>query len=235
MHDLDELLRASAPPVHVGDSADAARDVATAVARRYRPRWLRKRRALVAAVAGVVLIPAAAAAAIHGAQTGRFGLPGMTENDTSQYIDMCAPDIRSYVGTLEPRTQPLPPGTTWDRLAAQFISSFSSECPPKGPGSETQVTGIRNGLLEFSTCPWEHWALSAPPATAASNLSRADQMLANLQVEEHKVNPHGTDGWQHYRDMYAHASRSYLNYDYYVNCLGHEIAGNSPTPAEPTK
>ena len=235
MHDLDELLRASAPPVHVPDSAAAARDVAAEVARRHRPRPLRKRAALVAAVAGVVLVPATAAAAIYGARTGHYGLPGMTENDTSQYINVSAPDIRSYVATLELRTQPLPPGTTWDGIATNFISSFSAECPPRGPGAETQVTGIRNDLLEASACPWERWALSAPPAAAASNLAHADLILADLQVEEHKVNPHGTPDWQHYRDTYAHASRSYLNYDYYVNCLGHEIAGNGPTPPVPAK
>jgi hypothetical protein len=51
---------------------------------------------------GVLLIPAAAAASVltYSAETGQYGKPGFTENDTSQYINMCASDIGQYVATL---------------------------------------------------------------------------------------------------------------------------------------
>jgi hypothetical protein len=234
--DLEDLLRASAPLVRVEGCDAAAREVATEVAARYRPRRkLRKRRTLVAAAAGIGLIPTAAAAAVvhFTAETGRFGLPGFTENDTSQYINMCAPDIGRYVATLEPSTRPLPPGSTWSGIGDNYVDSFAALCPPHGPGQLAQVTGIKTSLLAFSSCPWEEWALSAPPSATAPDLRRADGVLADLQVAEHQVNPHGTSGWEHYRQQYAHASLAFLDYDYQVNCLGRDTEANPPTVADP--
>ena len=115
MDDLKEMLRASAPPIRVEDAGAAAREVASAVTKHYRPRPRRlTRRGVAIAAIGAVLIPAAAAAAVlhFTAETGQYGKPGFTENDTSQYINMCASDIGQYVATLEPRNQPLPPGAS---------------------------------------------------------------------------------------------------------------------------
>jgi hypothetical protein len=235
--DLEERLRGSAPRVGIEGCDAAAREVAAEVAARYRPRRkLRKRRTLVAAVAGIVLIPTAAAAAVvvhFTAETGRFGLPGFTENDTSQYINMCAPDINRYVASLEPTARLLPPGSTWSGIGARYVASFHSGCPPHGPGEITQVTGIETSLLAFSSCPWENWALAAPASSRAADLQRADGVLADIQVAEHQVNPHGTSGWQHYRQQYTHASLAFLDYDYQVNCLGRDTEANPPTVADP--
>jgi hypothetical protein len=236
--DLEEMVRAAAPPVIVEGAGVAAREVASAVAKQYRPRPRRlTRRGIAIAAVGAVLIPATAAAAVlhFTAETGQYGKPGFTENDTSQYINMCAPDIAQYIATLEPKTRPLPPGVTWNELAARYIASFRSGCPPRGPGETTQVTGIKTSLLTFSTCPWENWALTAPPSTATADLQRADEVLADTQVAEHQVNPHGTSGWQRYRDQYAHASRAFLDYDYQVNCLGRNTEANPPTVSDPNQ
>jgi hypothetical protein len=235
--DLEEMVRAAAPPVSVEGAGVAAREVASAVAKRYRPRSRRlTRRGFAIAAVGAVLLPATAAAAVlhFTAETGQYGKPGLTENDTSQYINMCASDIARYVGTLEPKTRALPPGVTWDGLAANYLATFRSGCPPQGPGEITQVTGIKTSLLIFSTCSWENWALTAPASTTA-DLHRADEVLAATQVAEHQVNPQGTSGWQHDRDQYAHASRAFLDYDYQVNCLGRNTAANPPTISDPNQ
>jgi hypothetical protein len=191
----------------------------------------------VVAAAGAVLIPVAAAAAVvhFTAETGQYGKPGFTENDTSQYINLCTSDIGQYVATLEPTTSPLPPGTTWDELGTQYVSNSDSECPPQGPGQTTQVTGIKTTLLAMSGCSWENWALSAPPAAATTDLQQADQILADTQEAEHQVNPHGTSDWQQLQQQYAQASRAFLDYDYQVNCLGRNTAANPPTVPDPNQ
>jgi hypothetical protein len=236
--DLEEMLRASTPPVSVEGAGVAAREVASAVAKGYwpRPRRLTPRTVAIAAVCAVLIPVTAAAGVLHfTAETGQYGKPGFTENDTSQYINMCTSDIGQYVATLEPTTSPLPPGVTWDELAAKYIATFSSSCPPQGPGEETQVSGIKVDLLASSTCPWENWVLTAPPSSEAADLQRADEVLANSQVTEHQVDPHGTPSWQQLRDKYAVASRAFLNYDYQVNCLGRNSAANPPTVSDPNQ
>ena len=237
MEDLDELLRTSVPVVDVSASGPAARQVAMAVARRRRFSQRRLRRRVVATVVGLVLVPAVAVAGVlhFTAQTGKYGAPGMTENDTSQYINMCAGDIDRYVATLYPTEQALPPGTTWSQIASDYISTFRSSCPPAGPGATTQVTGIKMSLLGESTCPWEHWALHAPGLTEAADLKHTDRALADVQVAQHQVNPHGDSGWEQSERQYADASRRFLDYDYQVNCLGRDTAQNPPTIKDPDR
>jgi hypothetical protein len=238
MDEFEKMLRASAPTIDIENAGAVAREVASAVAQGSQPRRKRvSRKAVVIATIGAVLIPVAAAAAALGfaAETGQYGKPGFTENDTSQYINMCASDINSYVATLEPQTSPLPPGVTWDELATKFVNIFRADCPPQGPGSLTQVSGIKVDLLASSACPWENWVLTAPPSSQAADLTRADGVLATNQVTEHQVDPHGTPSWQQLRDQYAVASRAFLNYDYQDNCLGRNTAANPPTVADPNQ
>jgi hypothetical protein len=237
--DLEKILRASAPPVDVEACGAAARDVASAVAKDYRRRPRRLTRRAVVVTVGVLLIPAVAAASVlhFTAETGQYGKPGFTENDSSQYINMCASDINKYVAALEPTTSPLPPGVTWNQIGAQYVGNLGSSCPPQGPGQEAQVTGIKIDLLAMSSCPWEKWALSAPPSTATADLDRADKVLAETEVAEHQVNPayNSNPGWEQISQQYAQASRAFLNYDYQVNCLGRNTAGNPPTVPDPNK
>ena len=238
MDDLEEMLRASAPSVSVEGAGVAAREVASAVVKGYRPRLRRLTPRTVAIVAVcAVLIPVTAAAGVlhFTAETGQYGKPGFMENDTSQYINMCASDINSYVATLEPQTSPLPPGVTWDELATKFVNIFRADCPPQGPGSLTQVSGIKVDLLASSACPWENWVLMAPPSSQAADLTRVDGVLANNQVTEHQVDLHGTPSWQQLRDQYAVASLAFLNYDYQDNCLGRNTAANPPTVPDPNQ
>lgn len=237
MNDVENILRASTPLIDVDGCGEPARDLASEVVKNYRrhPRRFSRRAMLV--TVGVLLIPAAAAASVltYSAETGQYGKPGFTENDTSQYINMCASDIGQYVATLESTTSPLPPGVTWAQLGTQFVSNSSSECPPHGPGQIDQVTGIKTTLLAMSGCSWESWALSAPSSAATVDLQRADEILANNQVTEHQINPHGTPDWEQARLQYAQASSAFLDYDYQVNCLGRNTAANPPTVSGPNQ
>jgi hypothetical protein len=188
-------------------------------------------------VAAAVVIPTAAAAAavVHfRAETGQYGKPGYTENDTSEYIDMCASDIRRYVATLEPTGRPLPPGVTWDQVAARYVDD-EDQCPPFGPGVEEQVTGIRTGLIYSSTCYWQRWALSAPRASAAADLEEADAAIADDFVAVHAISPKVDSGWKQEHDEFLHASRAFVDWDYQVNCLGRNTASNPPTVTEPPR
>jgi hypothetical protein len=242
MDDLEELLRVSAPAVDVDGSGPAAARVALEVARRrrYSPR-LWQRRTVVGAVAGLVLVPAAVAASVlhFSALTGRFGLSGATENDASQYVNMCASDISRYVATLYPTEAALPPGSSWQRISERYLTSFRSSCPPAGPGTTTQATGIKTSLLGGAQCSWERWTLNRPAADRTADLALADRRLATIEADTATVQRDdgrtGTSAtqYQHLEHQYAVASRAFLDYDYQVNCLGRDTGQNPPTVTDP--
>src|SRR3954469_25013529 len=79
-------------PVAVHDASAAAARVPRT------PRAAKRRRRIIATAAvtatlGAASVGVAAAAGAFGAHTGLFGSPGMTENDTSEYLDLNAPDF----------------------------------------------------------------------------------------------------------------------------------------------
>jgi hypothetical protein len=244
MDDLEELLRASAPAVEVRGSDAAFARVALAVAgrRRFSPR-LWRRRSLVTVLAGLVLVPAVAAAGVlhFTAETGIFGHAGMTENDTSQYIDLCAGDISHYVKTLTPAGVALAPGSSWEQISSKYLAAFRPECPPAGPGVTTQTTGIKTSLLLGAQCPWERWALSTRGDQQDASLSRADRALAAIESDIATVQTDdgrtGTSSAQYttLEHRYAEGSRRFLDYDYQVNCLGRDTSQNPPTVKDPDK
>jgi hypothetical protein len=181
-------------------------------------------------VALVAVPSAAAAAVIHfHAETGIFGKPGFTENDTSQYINMCASDIATYMATLEPTSRPLPPGQTWSALGSakikQALTAIRSECPPQGPGAEQQTTGIKEDFLFASSCAWESYFLSVTgPNASAQQRNASQQIVSDLDALDH-----GDSGWTQMRDHIAKGQKDWVDYDYQVNCLGRDTATNPPT------
>lgn len=127
---LDSRLAAAAPPA----PADAttrdlimllARDVAaTALAedigkparrRRYR------HRAAAVGIAVTSVVAVAAAGYVIGAPTGTFGAPGMSENDTTEWLDMSdhsSFDVREALSRLDPDDRELITLTAWDGLTS---------------------------------------------------------------------------------------------------------------------
>ena len=201
--DVEQRLTAAAPAVRAerfGGLSVAVADEVLRTGHRPRRRW--SRGWIAAAVAAAIVVPGTAVATgVHfAAETGRFGRPGMTENDTSQYIDMCAPDITEYVTTLVPGGVALPPGVTWAEVVDHLVTSGTQDCPPHGPGDTQDVTGIRSRLLIALQCPWEADMIHAAATGDTAEVRRAGQQIADDQDEVAAIGGFGDDGWKTYRD-----------------------------------
>lgn len=204
--DLDRRLHAADP---AKAAVDGLADLSLAVAReivaggcsdRRRP-WPRRRGAVIGGtVAALIAIPTAAYAGsrLFAAETGRYGGPGMTENDTSQYIDVCAVDFSAYLHALPAPTDQPPPGWTWstvaDRLASQIRQQSAADCA--GPGAVMQRTGLRAQFYLFAQQRWERAGLTEHRA-GHDDAARKDLRLAALMMERlDELHSWGDDGWQ---------------------------------------
>lgn len=148
----------AAVPADVGDAmadlahAVSAGDLAPAPRRRRRGR-----RTTLVLVAACLVVPAAGAGAyLVSAHTGVFGKPGMTENDTTEFLDTGAPDFPQVVRTLEPRGLPVPAGWDWGREADLAVRRFRTS--PDGSGVVVQETGVSSRFAYRARCAWT-WAL----------------------------------------------------------------------------
>ena len=104
------------------------------------------------AVAAVVVAGGGAAAAgAISAHTGRYGLPGSTENDTSEYLNENAPDLlkvaRGYAKGVD-----FAPGHS----AEDYLGYFQPTEP-----SEMQVTGVEGTITTMAMCSWKRTWLDA--------------------------------------------------------------------------
>jgi hypothetical protein len=219
---IDDRLRAAGRKVETTGFAELSAELAGSIAISERRPFLRRRskRLVALGAAGMILVPGAAVAAtMHfTAQTGQYGRPGMTENDTSEFINMCAPDIRAFVATLAPTTRPLPAGTTWPHLIDEVAAPATGDCPPTGPGEIQQVTGLRVRLLMATTCPWDIDFLHADSAGDATESRYAGQQLAGTYDAINALGGYGDDNWKPLRDAAAAGSRPLIERDYRANC-----------------
>lgn len=174
---------AVAPPDRdrlTGLSLAMAREVASAEPRRERRRFTTRRLAAVG-VAALVAVPTGAWAADRFlAQTGEFGAPGMTENDTSEWIDLCATDLGTYVRSLPRPSGELPAGTTWDEVvdtvATDLLQTARTDCP--SPGATMQETGVRSQFLFTAQGLWACSATKADDANDAAGVLAAGREVA---------------------------------------------------------
>lgn len=234
--DLDARLRRSTPPVDVAACSDAVTEMVDEITSTRRRPVLgsRKRRLAAISAAAFVFVPTVAVAAVHfAAETGQFGTAGATENDRSQYINMCSPDIASYAATLEPRDLALPAGVTWAEIGQQMVAAAQVTCPPRDSGSLMQVTGIKAAYITRSECAWEKDFLAANGAAGTEERQRAGAAIARA---EDAISALGVDvdgGTTARRQRAARGDTAWIAYDYQVNCLGRNTAANPPTVAEP--
>lgn len=234
--DLETRLRRSAPTVNVSQCASVVSDlVAEVTTARRRPRLARgKRRTAAMSLAAAVFVPTAAFAAVHfAAETGQFGKPGATENDTSQYVNMCASDVSSYMATLEPRDLALPAGVTWTQIGQRNLAAWQATCPPRDTGSIVQVSGIKGGYVHGAECAWEKDFLGASGAAAAQERQRASEAIVSAEDALVALGVDGDGGAKSRRDRAAQGDAAWISYDYQVNCLGRDTAANPPTVAQP--
>ena len=135
-------------------------------ARRHRQRW--RRRATRTGVGLVVTALAGTGIAWGGGwltETGVYGAPGQTENDTSQWLNVLAPDFVDYAVTLWPDGVPLPAGYDQAALAQaiaaheqQVSAASAAELGPSGQPAATavwqQVTGVQVRFAAIAQCAW---------------------------------------------------------------------------------
>jgi hypothetical protein len=134
----------------------------------------RRKTAIRTVVATSVILAAgtgvAAAAGLIDMHTGVFGKPGMTENDTSEYLNSAGAQVpelmRSYVEEM-----PLAPGYDADPLIERFTS---------GGHGMVQAAGLRGQVFAWSSCSWELAWLDANAAGDTAAQAEATAVLTQI-------------------------------------------------------
>jgi hypothetical protein len=123
----------------------------------------------VAAAVGVGLVVVgggAAAATWSSTFTGIFGAGGQSENDTTEFLDVSAPDFAAVALQLGADI-PFPPG---DSAAAYVPIVFGSD-------GLVQVSGVRMTLALDAVCAWSGVWLQATAAGDAAQSHAAATVL----------------------------------------------------------
>jgi len=164
-HDpLTTLLPAARTDIDTVPAQDLSRGLAAAVRAESRPR---ARRAVVAGLAVLaVAVPGTAAAVQWTTHTGVFGNPALSEEDASEWLDVCAPDFPATVRRLSPRDLALPRGVTVDTAVQDMYGEPDPACPE--PGGRAQADGITLDFESWARCAWVHAWLDDPTQRSAA-------------------------------------------------------------------
>ena len=154
--DLTTLLTASRPSVDEAALREASVALARETVRTTRVAAMARRRrrrvaGLVAAVA--VAAPATAAAAYWTTHTGEFGDPSHTEENASEWLDVCAPDFGDVATGLAPTGRALPAGASWPTAVDTVVASWTAGCAEGG--SLVQADGVRLSYESYAGCAWD--------------------------------------------------------------------------------
>ena len=161
------------------DHAPAPITLAAARARRAR------RLALRAGALGSVLVVSgacvAAAAGLIDLHTGFFGSPGMSENDTGEFLDISSPNLgplmQRYAGDM-----PLAPGYSLDPLIEQVhdlgVHDGARDDSGVVHGGLMQADGIASEVAYYSACTWDRSWLGAHAAGDQDAQDRATAVIA---------------------------------------------------------
>jgi hypothetical protein len=206
---------AAAPPLL------AARGETAALRRRSPPRK-RRRKVLVAAAGGVLAATAFAPTAADwvGARTGWFGEPGMTENDTSEFLDLSSPEIAEIAWQLGAR-YPLPPGGSYDDAIARLRNT-------DGEMHLMSESGVEAFMAGDAACQWERAWLAADASGDAAAALRAVAVLREVPTWEAIVAVDGggvVELWTEVADAAARGDRSIVERDVELNCATATDAG----------
>lgn len=139
--------------------------------RRAKTRRRRSRRFVVGIAGGaaVVLTGGVAAASWTSAHTGLFGKPGMTENDTTEWLNTAGDDFPQVARQLAAGI-PFPPG---DSAAAYIPVVFAG-------GGLMQAGGVQMMLSEDASCAWQGYWLQARAKGDTSGQAAATGVLAQV-------------------------------------------------------
>jgi hypothetical protein len=139
-----------------------------------RRRRISRRAGTFVIVAVVVAGGGAAAAVKGGALTGLFGPPGKTENDTSEYVNIAAPDFpalaHQLVDQLHGEGLRFAPGTNSDQMIDLFVKETQTQVRLDERGNSASakitrkhgelmdVTGVKGHIAGLAQCSWqENW------------------------------------------------------------------------------
>ncbi len=176
MSDLNvtERLRAADPAQtlpHDDPALRAALDElgAAIVADAPAPRRRRRRPSRAALAAAATLLAVAGTAAATGVvpvHTGIFGSAGKTENDTSEFLDLRSPNLRT-VALRYGRDYPLPRGGSY----APAVRALQKT------GGLMQTTGVRRFMAGAAACQWQAEWLAAHHASDSARARAAEDVL----------------------------------------------------------
>ena len=221
---LDALLRDMAPQVSIVDAADGSAALAAEVvssSRRTGARWLTSRRRRIAAVAAaLVLVPSVAVAGPQFlARTGIFGQPGLTENDTSEWVNVCAADFPAFLRSLPKPTGAAPAGTTWDAITREVVGR---NVKGVGQGCATGSSMVQTSTLraDFLVVAQMHWT-----CTALRDHANGDDPRARIAAREvaaiynrlASARRFGDSNWRPNRDAAGRGDFSALQRDAAIN------------------
>ena len=221
---LTDQLRARAPQVTINDAAEMSRILAreaVQATRRQRGRWLAGRKRRIAAIAAVfVIVPGAAVAGQQFvARTGVFGAPGMTENDTSEWINVCAADFPRLLRSLPRPTEALPAGSTWDAVATEVVRDNVAGV---GQGCHGKASMVQESMLraDFTVVAQGHWTCAAVEQHAAGHDSEALRAAREVAATYDRLAAAGKFGdknWKPLRDAAYRGDYAALLRDLSVN------------------
>lgn len=194
---------------------------------RARRRATRRRRRIAGVTITLLLAvpPAAYAASQFLARTGYFGAAGMTEHDTSEWIDVCAPDVAAYVHSLPHPTDAPPPGMTWaqvaDEVATQLRDEAAGDCPT--PGAVVNETGVRSRFFFLAEGHWARAALADHAAGREQQARERARMVALQLTRLDELGVWGDDHWESVRDVALRADWDAMEQWYVTSAANLEV------------
>lgn len=200
--------------------ADAVRAESAALAREVarRPRRRTHHRGVAIGLAAlVVAVPTSAAAYQWTTHTGLFGDPvANTEDvDSSEVLDLCAPDFPATARTLMPADLPLPDGATRQTAYHEVVRVLTRRCATEG--DLMQATGVPAQAEGYAWCSWVNTYLADPPSRAEA--AEALRHYANSDIT-HVVDDNGDMGrWENgIADAAERGDAEKVAYEQRVNC-----------------
>jgi hypothetical protein len=187
-----------------------------------RPRSRRRFALRVAAIAvAAIAIPVASAVGYGiSAHTGLFGSPGMTENDTTEWLRTDAPDFGRVAARLVPNL-PLPAGASWrDEVRNEVRIGRSA------PGL-VQVTGVRSDFEAYARCSWVQAWVNAYLRDDAAKAAHTAAVIARSADWPALAATDGGGTRAHVRALATaarHGDVGHLRTELALNCDGFNLA-----------
>ncbi len=183
----------------------------------------RRRRTVAISLAAVVaMVPTTAAAYAWTTHTGIFGRPDLyTEDvDTSEILDLCAPDFPKTARDLMPQDLLLPEGSTLEDASSAVVYAMTRDCRDgDGIGARTQAVGVPAHAEGYAWCSWVNVYLT--DETQQDKAADALRHYANSDLT-HLVDADGhMTRWENeIADAAARGDAEQVRYEQRTNCGG---------------